>query len=124
MTSYDLRISNWSSDVCSSDLPHVCILAWCLISYMNPHRLSLCFAYEFPVAMMISLSTLAAWVLSKEPKKLSINAVSALMLAFVVWMSFANLFAMVPDLAFEKWTQSVKILLMTFVTMEIGRAHV
>src|SRR3546814_11828961 len=41
------------------------------------------------------------------------------MLAFVVWMSFANLFAMVPDLAFEKWTQSVKILLMTFVTMAL-----
>src|SRR3546814_14222503 len=92
--------------------PHVCILAWCCISYMNPHRLSWGCAYEFPVAMMIGLSTLAACVLSKEPKKLPINAVSALMLAFVVWMSFANLFAMVPDLAFEKWTQSVKILLM------------
>src|SRR3546814_4159224 len=66
--------------------PHVGILAWCWISYMNPHRLSWGFAYEFPVAMMIGLSTLAAWVLSKEPKKLPINAVSALMLAFVVWM--------------------------------------
>src|SRR3546814_8724211 len=60
-TAYELRISDWSSDVCSSDL----------------------------------------------------------MLAFVVWMSFANLFAMAPDLAFEKWTQSVKILLMTFVTMAL-----
>src|SRR3546814_19118742 len=96
--------------------PHVGILAWCWISYMNPHRLSWGFAYEFPVAMMIGLSTLAAWVLSKEPKKLPISDVSALMLAFVVWMSFANLFAMVPDLEFEQWPQSVKILLMTFVT--------
>src|SRR3546814_5036920 len=51
--------------------PHVGILAWCWISYMNPHRLSWGFAYEFPVAMMIGLSTLAAWVLSKEPKKRS-----------------------------------------------------
>src|SRR3546814_390163 len=58
--------------------PHVGILAWCWISYMNPHRLSWGFAYEFPVAMLIGLSTLAAWVLSKEPKKLPINAVSAL----------------------------------------------
>src|SRR3546814_2935143 len=38
--------------------PHVGILAWCWISYMNPHRLSWGFAYEFPVAMMIGLSTL------------------------------------------------------------------
>jgi probable O-glycosylation ligase (exosortase A-associated) len=97
--------------------PHVGILAWCWISYMNPHRLSWGFAYEFPVAMVIGLATLGAWVLSKESKKLQINAVSGLLLAFVFWMSFANLFAMVPDLAFQKWNQSFKILLMTFVTM-------
>jgi putative inorganic carbon (HCO3(-)) transporter len=97
--------------------PHVGILAWCWISMMNPHRLSWGFAYEFPVAMVIGVATLLAWMLSKEPKKLQINAVSGLLLAFVFWMSFANLFAMVPDHAFEKWNQSFKILLMTFVTM-------
>lgn len=99
--------------------PHVGILAWCWISYMNPHRLTWGFAYEFPVAMTVGLATLAAWMLSKEPKKFQLNAVSGLLLAFVFWMSFANLFAMVPDLAFEKWTQSFKILLMTFVTMAL-----
>lgn len=97
--------------------PHVGILAWCWVSYMNPHRLTWGFAYEFPVALLIGIATLLAWVLSKEPKKLQINAVSGLLLAFVFWMSFANLFAMVPDLAFEKWSQSIKILLMTVVTM-------
>lgn len=97
--------------------PHVGILAWCWVSYMNPHRLTWGFAYEFPVALLIGLAALMAWLLSKEPKKLQINAVSGLLLAFVFWMSFANLFAMVPDLAFEKWNQSFKILLMTLVTM-------
>jgi probable O-glycosylation ligase (exosortase A-associated) len=101
--------------------PHVGILAWCWISYMNPHRLSWDFAYEFPVAMVIGVTTLAAWVLSKEPKKLEINWISGLLLAFVFWISFANLFAMVPDLAFEKWNQSIKILLMTFATMALMR---
>lgn len=97
--------------------PHVGILAWCWVSYMNPHRLAWGFAYEFPVALVIGIATLLAWAFSKEPKKLQINFVSGLLLAFVFWMSFANLFAMVPDLAFEKWTQSAKILLMTFATM-------
>jgi probable O-glycosylation ligase (exosortase A-associated) len=99
--------------------PHVGILAWCWVSYMNPHRLSWSFAYEFPVAMVVGLATLIAWMLSREPKKLQINAVSGLLLAFFVWMSFANLFAMVPDLAFEKWDRCFKILLMTFVTMAL-----
>jgi putative inorganic carbon (HCO3(-)) transporter len=99
--------------------PHVGILAWCWISIMNPHRLSWGFAYEFPVAMVIGLATLMAWVFSKEPKKFEITWVSGLLLTFVIWMSFANLFAMVPNLAFEKWTQSAKILLMTFVTIAL-----
>src|SRR3546814_6722076 len=70
-----MRISDWSSDVCSSDL--------------------------------------------QEPKNFQLTPVSGLLLAFVFWMTFANLFAMVPDLAFEKWTQTFKILLMTFVTMAL-----
>lgn len=101
--------------------PHVGILAWCWISYMNPHRLSWDFAYQFPVAMVIGVATLLAWTFSKEPKKFEINWVSGLLLIFVFWMSFANLFAMVPDLAFEKWNQSIKILLMTFATMALMR---
>jgi len=103
--------------------PHVGILAWYWISCMNPHRLSWSFAYDFPVAMVIGAATLLAWVLSKEPKKLPLNAVSVLLLTFVFWMSFANLFAMVPDLAFEKWNQSIKILLMTFATMALMQSR-
>lgn len=97
--------------------PHVGILAWYWISIMNPHRLTWGFTYEFPVAMVIAIAIVLAWVFSKEPKKFEINWVSGLLLVFVFWMSFANLFAMVPDLAFEKWTQSAKILMMTFATI-------
>jgi probable O-glycosylation ligase (exosortase A-associated) len=103
--------------------PHVGILAWYWISCMNPHRLSWSFAYDFPVAMVIGVATLLAWVLSKEPKKLQINAVSVLLFTLVFWMSFANLFAMVPDLAFEKWSQTIKILLMTFATMALMQSR-
>src|SRR3546814_9163458 len=86
---------------------------------MNPLRLTWGVAFDFPVCMVIALATLAAWVLSQEPKKFQLTPVSGLLLAFVFWMTFANLFAMVPDLAFEKWTQTFKILLMTFVTMAL-----
>jgi probable O-glycosylation ligase (exosortase A-associated) len=103
--------------------PHVGILAWCWISYMNPHRLSWGFAYGFPVAITVGVATFLAWAISKEPKKLQINWMSGLLLTFVFWMTFANLFAMVPELALEKWIQSIKILLMTFVTMILMRSR-
>lgn len=97
--------------------PHVGILAWCWISYMNPHRLSWDFAYTFPVAMLIGGATLVALAISPESKKLQINPISGLLLAFAFWFSFANLFAEMPSLAWTKWEQSIKIVLMTFVTM-------
>src|SRR3546814_1548829 len=56
--------------------PHVGILAWCWISYMNPHRLTWGVAFDFPVGMVIALATLAAWVLSQEPKKFQLTPVS------------------------------------------------
>jgi probable O-glycosylation ligase (exosortase A-associated) len=103
--------------------PHVGILAWCWISYMNPHRLAWGFAYSFPVAMAIGVATLTAWMISKEPKRLQMNAVSGLLLAVIFWMSFANLFAIIPDFAFVKWEQSFKILLMTVVTMVLMQSR-
>jgi len=97
--------------------PNVGLLAWCWISYMNPHRLTWGFAYEFPLGMLIALSTLAAWILSQEPKRLAMTPISVMLAMLFVWMSFANLFAMVPDLAYQNWEQATKILLMTVITM-------
>src|SRR3546814_17578451 len=71
--------------------PHVGILAWCWISYMNPHRLTWGVAFDFPVGLVIALATLAAWVLSQEPKKFQLTPVSGLLLAFVFWMTLAKI---------------------------------
>ena len=97
--------------------PHIGILAWCWISYMNPHRLSWGFAYDARLALVVAAATLFAWMISKETKRIQINAVTGLLLAYLFWMSFANLFALVPDLAFDKWEEIVKILVMTFIAM-------
>jgi putative inorganic carbon (HCO3(-)) transporter len=99
--------------------PHVGILAWCWLSYMNPHRLTWGFAFNLPLAMIVAVTTLLAWISSKEPKRIPLNAVTWFLLALVFWMSFANLFAMVPDLAYLKWEQAIKILVMTFATLAL-----
>ena len=69
--------------------------------------------------MIVALTTLVAWMLSKEPKRIPLNAVSWFLIALVVWMSFANLFAVVPEEAFIKWEQAIKILVMTFATLAL-----
>ena len=99
--------------------PHIGILAWCWISYMNPHRLTWGFAYSLPLAMIVAVTTLVAWMLSTESKRIPGNAISWFLLALVIWMSFANLFAVVPEEAFIKWEQAIKILVMTYATLAL-----
>jgi probable O-glycosylation ligase (exosortase A-associated) len=86
---------------------------------MNPHRLSWGFAYDFPFAMVVGAFTFAAWILSREPKTLPINALTVLMLTFVAWFSFTAtpLIAYDPREAYVYWVQVIKIMAMTFLTM-------
>ena len=69
--------------------PYVGILAWCWISYMNPHRLTWGFAYNLPLALIVAVTTFIAWMLSKEQKRIPINAVTCFLFALIFWMSFA-----------------------------------
>ena len=50
--------------------PHVGVLMFSWVSYMNPHRLTYGFAYSFPFAFIIAALTMVAWFVSKESKAL------------------------------------------------------
>ena len=99
--------------------PFVGILAWCWVSYMNPHRLAWGFAYNAPLAMVVAVATLIAWMMSKELKRIPFNSITGFLIALVFWMSFANLFALLPEQAFPKWEQAIKILIMAFATLAL-----
>jgi probable O-glycosylation ligase (exosortase A-associated) len=98
--------------------PHVGVLVWSWIGYMNPHRLTWGFAYDFPFAMAVGLVTIAAWLFSREPKTLPRHPLVLLLAAFAAWVSFTTLFAVYPDQAQWKWDRTIKILLFNgFVTL-------
>lgn len=97
--------------------PYVGITMWCWLSYMNPHRLTWGFAYSLPFALAVALLTIVGTVLSKEPKRLPLNAISVLIVMITIWVSITTVFAIVPDQAFAKWDRTIKILAMTFMTM-------
>ena len=103
--------------------PHIGVLVFSWISYMNPHRLSWGFAYDFPFAMVVGAFTFAAWILSREPKTLPLNGLTVLMLAFVAWFSFTAtpLIAYDPREAYVYWVQVIKIFSMIFLTMILFR---
>jgi probable O-glycosylation ligase (exosortase A-associated) len=92
--------------------PHVGVLVWSWIGYMNPHRLTWGFAYDFPFALMIALVTIAAWLFSREPKTLPRHPLVLLLAVWAAWVSFTTLFAAYPEEALWKWDRTIKILLM------------
>jgi probable O-glycosylation ligase (exosortase A-associated) len=102
------------------------ILLWFWISYMSPQHLSWGFAYDMPFALVVGLATLMGWLMSPERKRLPSSATSVLLIVFALWISITTQFAIAPDLATEKWSRTLKILLASILTLCImgGRQRI
>ena len=97
--------------------PHVGLLLFCWISFMNPHRLCYGFAVGFPWALIAALATLIGVLLSQEPKRIPWCSTSILLVVFLSWMFITTLFALNPVAAWTSWNVVWKIQLMTFLIL-------
>ena len=97
--------------------PYVGVLVWSWLGYMNPHRLTWGFAYNFPFSQVVGGTVLVALVFSSEPKRIPITAVTVVWLTFLAWIGVTTYFAMYPEAALEMLDRIVKIQLMCFITM-------
>jgi len=101
--------------------PWIGILLWSWISYMSPHRLTFGFAYDMPFGMITALTTLVGMLFSREKKRLPRAPEVVFLLALGAWVTITSFFAIHSDLAWDKWQQVGKILLMTLATMMVCR---
>ena len=99
--------------------PHVGVLTWSWVGYMNPHRLGWGFAVSLPAAQMVALPTLLGLVFSKEPKKVPWTPVTVLLGLFVLWGAVTSPFGVNPDEVWGEWQQLAKMQLMVFVTLMV-----
>ena len=97
--------------------PHIGVLVWTWIGFMNPHRLTWSFAYDMPFAMIVALVTLVSLLMSREPKKIPWARESIVLLIFLSWILLTTMQAMYPWLAWPHFNQIWKIQLMVFVTL-------
>jgi probable O-glycosylation ligase (exosortase A-associated) len=103
--------------------PQVGIYAWSWLSYMNPHRLTWGFAYNFPFAQSVALATLLSILFWKQPKRIPMTGITILWVMFIVWMLLTTIFSMYPESAWVQYEKVIKIQLVTFLTMMIIRTH-
>jgi len=99
--------------------PAVGILGWFWISLMNPHRVVWGPATDLSYAAIIGGTTLVAWMVSKEPKRLPSSGAVWLLVLFGLWITWTTTQAIVPEAAWQIWDRSIKILLMTLVTIAL-----
>lgn len=97
--------------------PFAGIIFWYWVSIMNPHRLSWGFAYDFPVAMVIGATAIGAYLVSRERKSLPTDTTTILLILLTLWVTLTTVFAANPDDAWGKWDRTIKILVMTFLTI-------
>lgn len=103
--------------------PYIGVLVWSWLGYMNPHRLTWGFAYNFPFSQVVAGTVLAALVFSPEPKRIPITALTVVWMLFLGWICVTTYFAMYPEAAMEMFVRIVKIQLMCFVTMMLITTH-
>ena len=103
--------------------PHIGILMWTWISLMNPHRLGWGMANSLPVAMVIGAVTAAAWLMSKEEKKVQWDPIVVLMAVYLAWTVLTTALALVPDAAIGDLRKFGKSIVMIFLTLILMRSE-
>ena len=107
--------------------PHIGALLWAWLSFMNPHRLTYGFAFDFPFAAVVAGTTLLSLPFRKDRTPFPWGPIPAVLLVFVAWMSITSLFAMgSPSEVYSEWIRMIKIHLMLLVTVWVirGREHI
>lgn len=97
--------------------PWVGVIVWTWLSIMNPHRMAYGFSQNFPFAMIVALTTLAALLFTRDQKRIPWEREVIVLLLFVVWMFITTNFAIYSELAWSQFDKVIKIQLMTFVAM-------
>ncbi|GAB4139578.1 MAG: putative O-glycosylation ligase, exosortase A system-associated [Sphingomonadales bacterium] len=99
--------------------PHVGMLVWSWISYMNPHRLSYGFAYDMPMLDAIAAATLVGWLISREPKRFRLHPVSLTLILFWGWTLVTTILSKAPDRSWPELTVVSKIMFFTLMLLPL-----
>jgi probable O-glycosylation ligase (exosortase A-associated) len=97
--------------------PWIGVLVFSWISYMNPHRFTWGYAYDFPFAKIIAIITIIGLLFTKDKMRLPNTRETLIIIILGIYFTFTNLFAFYQSAAWEQWEKVIKIFIMTLVTI-------
>lgn len=101
--------------------PHIGVLVWSWLSYMNPHRLTYGLAYSFSFAQLVAVTLFFSLLFSKEKKRFPVNSTTVLWLLFLLWMGVTTVFAIHQFGAWVQYEKVVKIQIIALLTVVLMR---
>jgi putative inorganic carbon (HCO3(-)) transporter len=97
--------------------PWIGVLMYSWISYMNPHRYAWGPARDFPVALVVALTTLIGLAFTRDKSNLTKDGITVLMLLLWVVFAISTVFAINREEALPHLIQTSKIWLMILVSV-------
>lgn len=100
--------------------PFVGLLAWIIVSILNPHRLTWGWAYNLPFAMLVAGCTmLSIMVHPKQRYAFPMNGVTVSMILFAAWFCVSPLFSFHPEGEYDLWVRACKIQFMVLLAFVV-----
>ncbi|MEO5346756.1 MAG: putative O-glycosylation ligase, exosortase A system-associated [Magnetococcus sp. YQC-9] len=105
--------------------PYVGLLLWAWFSYMNPHRLTWGFAYNFRFNLIVAGITILGILFTKRLAgfKFPIRTPIILLIIFIIWTYITSQFAFQHEAALIKFDRFTKTLLMIFATLMLVKTR-
>ncbi|MBF0194426.1 MAG: putative O-glycosylation ligase, exosortase A system-associated [Magnetococcales bacterium] len=104
--------------------PYIGVYLWAWVAYMNPHRLTWSYAYNFRFNYFIAIATiLGIIVFWKNTVKIPRTMTVYLLFGFLGWSTFTSFYSI--NYAWHDWQQLVKIYMMvtaTFLVIDSKKA--
>ncbi|MBF0271275.1 MAG: putative O-glycosylation ligase, exosortase A system-associated [Magnetococcales bacterium] len=98
--------------------PFVGLTLWAWISYMNPHRLTWSFAYNFRFNLIVAMITILGILFHRQVKlRIPLRSTSVLLIIFVCWTILSAFYALRPEAAMGQVDIFLRIQIMVVATM-------
>lgn len=93
-------------------------LLWAWLGLMTPQKMTYGFAFDLPFSQVVAAVTLLAFLGARQRRRIPMNAVTALWLLMLAWMTLTSFFAInTRELVVERWVFVFKIHLMLAISL-------
>ncbi len=96
--------------------PHTGAILWAWTAMLVPNTFLFGLGQSVRYNLIFALATLFAWLVSKEPKKISFNGTNRLLFLFLIWTCLATAFGVAPaEVRWRELERLIKIIVLTIV---------